>query len=146
MLADSSGSSASTSKNAFTHSTANIRCQTLEAQRQHVRVVPQTRVPRNPRLPSQRSPDTRHLVRRDGRPRARPAHRDAKVNFTCGNRLANAPCELRPATLIEYVEVATGGKVLHNCQCALILIVSTKRNAHASCPFWQVHRCHHAPP
>lgn len=43
----------------------DVRRQALEAEREHVRVVPQPGVPRNPRLPCQRGPYPRHLVRRD---------------------------------------------------------------------------------
>nr|WP_051571130.1 EamA family transporter [Cryptosporangium arvum] len=58
----------------------------LEAQRDDVRVVPEARTPRGPRVRDGRRPRPRHLVRRDRRPGAGPAHQDAVVRVPGDDR------------------------------------------------------------
>ncbi|GAA0259521.1 hypothetical protein GCM10009539_51150 [Cryptosporangium japonicum] len=61
----------------------------LEAQRDDVRVVPEPCAPRGPRVGDGRRTRPRHLVRRDRRPGAGPAHQDAVVRVPGHDRFGD---------------------------------------------------------
>ena len=53
-----------------------------------------------------------------------------KVGLARRNRLSNIPGELRPAPLIEHLDLANAPKMLDNRSRTLILIISTKGYLH----------------
>ena len=131
MLADSSGSSASTSKNAFTHSTATSGASRLRLSAStfasfHSRAF---RAIHGSHASAARTPGT--LFAAIDVPVPVQHITTPKSSLTCRNGLPDVSSELWPAALVEDLDVLRAlRKILDNSSRALILIVCAEVNSH----------------
>src|SRR6266540_328505 len=107
------------------HLDRHLRGQPLQAHRQHVRVVPEPGTLGDPRVPRERRPHARYLVRRDRGTGTGPAHHHAVVGGPAGHRPADRLADVRPLVRGRDRDhfVAATGQVLDHGSGGLVLVI-----------------------